>query len=224
MKSIPLPELSRDAVNEVLTSLVAPRPIAWVSTVSSRNGDAQQNLAPFSAFAPICNEPPMLAFSCQRRPDGTPKQTAQNILATREFVVNLLERDQVSVMVETAAEPDGRGTRKWPPGIVSLPSKKVLPPRVGSCRVALECVLASYQELGCQEFVGGHLPTADLLIGRIVTAWVAEELVDPQTGLIVPHQFRPVAALDIDWYSDGEKFEKKPNLPLGERPPWLSKA
>lgn len=226
MTILSLPRLDRAEVNAVLTSLVAPRPIAWVSTVSSREPGAARNLAPFSAFAPICNQPPMLAFSCQRRPDGSRKQTVQNILATGEFVVNLIERDHVTTMIETGAEPYQRGAEKWPPSEEAVPAERVTPPRVGTCRVALECVLASYQELGCQELADGEgaLATADLMIGRIVKAYVSEELVDARTRLIVPHRFRPVAALDIHWYSDGDRFEEKPNLPAGARPSWMSDA
>ena len=80
---------------KLLTSTIVPRPIAWVTTVS-KNG--VRNAAPFSFFNAMSNDPALLAIGIMNKADGTPKDTARNILATGEFVVNLVPRSAADVM------------------------------------------------------------------------------------------------------------------------------
>ena len=78
--------LSADETYKLLTGVVVPRPVAWVTTLSA-NG---VNLAPFSTFTFVSPKPPMLAFSVGQR-DGIYKDTARNILAAEEYVVHIAD-------------------------------------------------------------------------------------------------------------------------------------
>lgn len=128
----------------LLTSLVVPRPIAWVSTLSAAG---ERNLAPHSYFNLVSSEPPVIhVTSSQRR--GRRKDTARNIAETGEFVVNVASREQVELTNHTSAE--------WPPeedewtraGITGLPSRLVAPERVMGAPAALECRLVETVTIG----------------------------------------------------------------------------
>src|SRR5580692_961552 len=84
----------------ILASLVTPRPIAWVTTLSP---DGVVNAAPFSFFNALGAEPPIIGFCPGNREEGVPKDTARNIRATHEFVVNLVSMDLAEAMNKTAA-------------------------------------------------------------------------------------------------------------------------
>src|SRR5450755_135608 len=137
-------DLAARAVYALLTSLVVPRPIAWVSTLS---GDGERNLAPHSYFNLVSSEPPVIhVTSSQRR--GRLKDTARNIAETGEFVVNVASREQVELANHTSAE--------WPPdedewtraGVTGLPSRLVAPERVAGAPAALECRLVQTLTIG----------------------------------------------------------------------------
>jgi flavin reductase (DIM6/NTAB) family NADH-FMN oxidoreductase RutF len=137
-------DLAARAVYALLTSLVVPRPIAWVSTLS---GDGERNLAPHSYFNLVSSEPPVVhVTSSQRR--GRLKDTARNIAETGEFVVNVASREQVELANHTSAE--------WPPdedewtraGVTGLPSRLIAPERVAGAPAALECRLVQTLTIG----------------------------------------------------------------------------
>jgi hypothetical protein len=94
-------------VYKLLTNLVVPRPIAWVTTQSA---SGVVNLAPFSFFNAVGSKPPYLVISVGANDDGSPKDTARNILENREFVVNLVTEDLFDAMNISAADfpPDRR--------------------------------------------------------------------------------------------------------------------
>ena len=98
-------KLAADERYKLLTSTIVPRPIAWITTVSA---DGVRNAAPFSFFNAMGKDPPLLAIGIQGNDDGSLKDTARNIIETREFVVNL-----VTERVAAGDEPDiDRGTRR----------------------------------------------------------------------------------------------------------------
>jgi len=136
--------LKSKAVYALLTSLVIPRPIAWVSTLSAAG---QRNLAPHSYFNLVSSEPPVVHVTSSHR-CGRRKDTARNIAETGEFVVNVASRAQVELTNHTSAE--------WPPdedewtraGITGLPSRVVAPERVAGAPAALECRLVETVTIG----------------------------------------------------------------------------
>ncbi len=86
---------------KLLTNLVVPRPIAWVTT---QNAEGVINLAPFSFFNAVASDPLYVAVSVGSRDDGAPKDTAANILANGEFVVNLVTEELFDAMNISAAD------------------------------------------------------------------------------------------------------------------------
>jgi flavin reductase (DIM6/NTAB) family NADH-FMN oxidoreductase RutF len=137
-------DLDAKAVDALLTSLVVPRPIAWVSTLSAAG---QRNLAPHSYFNLVSSEPPVIhVTSSQRR--GRLKDTARNIAETGEFVVNVASREQIELTNHTSAE--------WPPdedewtraGVTGRSSVLVAPQRVAGAPAALECRLVQTLTIG----------------------------------------------------------------------------
>ena len=83
-----------------MTDLVAPRPIAWVS---SEDGQGRRNLAPFSYFQAVCSHPPMIVLAIAWHPDGRMKDSLANILERREFVVSHVGEAQLEAMNQTSA-------------------------------------------------------------------------------------------------------------------------
>ena len=131
-------------VYTLLTSLIVPRPIAWVSTLSAAG---QRNLAPHSYFNLISSDPPIIhVTSSQRR--GRLKDTARNIAETGEFVVNVASRAQVELVNHTSAEwPPAEDEWAWPawPG---SPVAGSPPERVAGAPAAFECRLVQTLALG----------------------------------------------------------------------------
>ncbi len=130
-----------------LTSAIAPRPIAWVTTVDAAG---VVNLAPFSYFQGICSDPPMLMLSISDARGGGSKHTLRNIETTGEFVVHVTPAQLANEMVQSAAPyPDGISEAEAL-GLETEPSRKVAPPRLSACPVAMECRRVETRRFGNQ--------------------------------------------------------------------------
>ena len=166
-------QVSHRELYNVLLSSVVPRPIAWVSTISSAG---QPNLAPFSFFNCVSVDPPLLAFAPGLRvpkdttsEHGEPKDTLRNVRETKEFVVNVVTYDLREPMNITSGEYDGTVNEFEVAGATPEPSQLVRPPRVGESPVSFECKL--YQILDFSA-----VPTSSsLVIGEIVAVHIADE-------------------------------------------------
>ncbi|MDY6817066.1 MAG: flavin reductase family protein [Halobacteriales archaeon] len=124
-----------DTLHRVMTSIVAPRPIGWISTVDESGTD---NLAPYSYFNAVSTNPPVVMFSAGDR-DGEPKDTPRNALATGEFVVNLVTEPLASAMNETSAATD---VSEFDFAEVDrADARTVAPPRVADAVAVLECTV-----------------------------------------------------------------------------------
>ena len=142
-----------------LTALVTPRPIAWVSTVDT-NGVV--NLAPFSYFNLVCDDPPVVVFAPVRKPDGGQKDTLLNLELVPEFVVNLVtESNAEACNLSSKSLPHGESELALA-GLTALPSAKVRPPRVGESPAHLECVVRQLIPLG------EHPGASTIVIGDVV--------------------------------------------------------
>lgn len=168
--------LSTTDVYRLMTDLVAPRPIAWVST---QDAAGRRNLAPFSYFQAVCSKPPMVMIACAWRPDGTPKDTLRNILETGEFVVNHVARPLAEAMNATSADYP-REIDEWAApetaavaSLTPVASSRVAPPRIGQVAAALECRLSHAIPLG--EGVAGR-PSSSVVVGRVVAFQLAPGL------------------------------------------------
>lgn len=124
----------RDAYR-VLSSLVVPRPVAWVTTLGDHG---QVNLAPFSSFMGIF-VPPMLALNVSRRADGTLKDTHANLLARKEAVVHIADLPLLEAVHASGEEVPPEVSEVERLGLATAPSQVVAPPRLEAAPIALEC-------------------------------------------------------------------------------------
>ena len=137
-------DISHSELYGILLNSVAPRPIAWVSTVSATG---QLNLAPFSFFNVACVDPPLLMFAPGLRKssvDGNraeAKDTLRNIRETKEFVVNIVTYELAEAMNITSGEYDASVNEFELAQLTPQPSTIVRPPRVAEAPVSFECRL-----------------------------------------------------------------------------------
>jgi flavin reductase (DIM6/NTAB) family NADH-FMN oxidoreductase RutF len=146
-----------------LASTVTPRPIAWVSTLSAQG---QGNLAPFSFFQVISDEPPTLMVNTSIRDDGSVKDTLRNVRETGQLVIHLVSASQAESMNATAATLPHGVSEIEQVGIATLPSVRVAPPRVAGAAVAFECELAQIQPYPADK------PSCYLIFARVLLAHI----------------------------------------------------
>ena len=165
----------------LITSLVVPRPVAWVSSLSP---EGVANVAPHSYFNVISSNPWILHFTSTGE-----KDTLRNVRATGEFVVNVVTRELVEEMNFTSADfPPDESEFEWA-GLEAAPSSRVAPPRVARARVAFECRVDDVVSKG-----NGHM-----VFGAVVLVHVDEALfVD---GRVDPHLLDPASRLGGALYS-----------------------
>jgi flavin reductase (DIM6/NTAB) family NADH-FMN oxidoreductase RutF len=189
-----------------MTDLVAPRPIAWVSSVSA---EGRRNLAPFSYYQAVCSRPAMVVLSVAWWPDGRMKDTLANVLETRELVISHVSEAQAEAMNATSAAYPPE-TSEWDAcAIAAVPAAVVAPPRVAGALACLECKLVHALPLG----VGAPgRPSATLVVAEVLLFSVASELVrrDARGRLlpIDPGQLRSIGRLGgIAYTRTTDRFE-----------------
>lgn len=185
-----------DRAYAVLSSLVIPRPIAWVTTI---NADGAVNAAPYSFFNVLGANPPIVGFCPGNREDGVPKDTARNVRANHEFVVNLVDADLAQAMNQTAASLPYGTDELAAAGLSTLPSSVVKPPRIAESPASLECV-----EWGTLEIGGNRL-----VIGLVKRVHVRDALFDRETMRVKPEDYHPLGRMaSPSWYCHtDERFE-----------------
>lgn len=156
-------ELSATDRYKILTGTIVPRPIAWVTTLS-RSG--VRNAAPFSFFNAMSKEPPLLALGIQANSRGGMKDTARNILDTREFVVNLVPHALAAAMSQTSVEAPPDVDELDAAGLETVASGVVAPPRIAGSPVAFECKLHSHIEVS---------PNHVIVLGEVLLAHVEDD-------------------------------------------------
>lgn len=164
---------------KILTNVVVPRPIAWVTSLGPTG---VVNLAPFSFFNAVDSDPLYLALSIGRRDSGAPKDTAMNIERGGEFVVNLVTEDLLAAMNISAADFPPDQSELTAAGLHAAPSARVQAPRLAAAEVSLECRL--FQSLA----LGGNT----LFIGEVVMFHVADHLLGPRFHVT---DFAPIGRL-----------------------------
>ena len=152
-----------------LVSLIVPRPIAWVTTISSAGA---VNLAPFSFFSGVGANPPCLLFCPANKRDGDSKDTLRNIEQNGEFVVNVVPAAMADVMNQTSAEYEFGVSEIEALGLQVEPSLTVSPPRVTGSPAAIECSLM--QVIHLAEGPGG----ANIVIGKINRLVIDDEMLN----------------------------------------------
>jgi flavin reductase (DIM6/NTAB) family NADH-FMN oxidoreductase RutF len=209
MLSIDPKEISPVKLQGYLQSAVAPRPIAFASTLDE-NGTP--NLSPFSFFNVFSSNPPILIFSPARRVrNNTVKHTLINAQNTKEVVINVVNYDIVQQMSLSSTEyPDGVN-EFIKSGLTMLPSDIVKPFRVAESPVQFECKVNDVIALGDQGGAG------NLVICEVVKIHINEAVLD-KDGLIDQHKIDLVARMGANWYSRSNvgMFEvEKPLTTLG---------
>ena len=190
--SIDPQEISTGKLHGYLVGAVAPRPICFASTVDK---DGHVNLSPFSFFNVFGANPPTMIFSPARRVRGnTVKHTLENVLETKEVVINIVNHAMVQQMSLSSTEYD-RGVNEFvKAGFTEIKSDVVKPPRVAESPVQFECKVKQVIETG-QEGGAGNL-----VICEVVKVHVDEEILDGK-GAIDPAKIDTVARMGGNWYS-----------------------
>lgn len=159
-----------------MVATVTPRPIAWVST---RSADGVDNLAPFSFFQIVCDEPPTLMLSIGARPDGGEKDTLRNLRERGELVIQLVSAAQGDAMNATSGGFPHGVSEFERCDIASIPAERVAVARVADAAVAFECRLASILPYPA-EAPNHHIVFAEVLFAHIDDAVLADgRHVDP---------------------------------------------
>jgi flavin reductase (DIM6/NTAB) family NADH-FMN oxidoreductase RutF len=163
-------QLSHREFYRILIGSVAPRPIAWVSTLSR---EGRPNLAPFSFFNVISAKPPLLGFSpaLRRLENGQEvKGTLLNIRHTGEFVVNVVTYEIAEAMNITSGEYEHTVDEFELAQLATRPSEIVRPPQVAASPVSFECKLYQIIDFGTQP------PSGSFVMGEIVSVHVEESV------------------------------------------------
>ena len=184
-----------DLAEDPLSACIAPRPIAWISTVS---GAGIVNLAPYSCFTRIAVSPPMLVFGSSCRATGGDKDTLTNCKETGEFVVNVVNWDLRDEMSQTSDSVAPDVDEMEMAGLEAAPSRLVKPPRVGASPVNLECVVHDIVDLPSNNPDG----TNAMVLGRIVGVHLSDDILTE--GLVDPTKLRLIAQFGAGAYVRAE--------------------
>ena len=190
-----------------MASTITPRPVAWISTCSA---DGVFNLAPFSFFQMVTPAPPTLMISPLLHPDGRMKDTARNIEATGELVVNLVPFAQVEQMNRTSFSYAPSESEIEQCEIATLASSKVAPRRVANIPVSFECRLASMTAYPPDK------PSCHLILAEVIAAHVDDGILDAN-GQIDPVKLDLVSRMGADWYG---RTNGEPNFSLKRPAGW----
>ncbi|TDL26144.1 hypothetical protein BD410DRAFT_784186 [Rickenella mellea] len=190
---------SRD-IYKVLTSAITPRPIAFISSLSA---SGVPNLAPFSYFSMVSHNPPMVSVSFALSPKR-PKDTRENIEATREFVVNIISEPFAEAANVCSVEAPASVDEWTISGLTREPSVTVRPPRVKESAVSLECELFQMFDIKPKN---SETTTASVALGYIKTIHIRNAVLT-QDGVVDPGKLRAISRLGGTMYARvGEGFE-----------------
>lgn len=192
--------IDQKATYKLLTGAVIPRPIGWISTVSE---DGIPNLAPFSFFNAVGEDPPHVMFSTVR-PNNSNKDTLNNVLTTKQFIVNMVVEDIVEQMNTTSQSVASEINEFELAGLTAIPSLKVKAPRVKESPITMECELVHHYTLEDNKHGG-----ATIIIGRVVMFHIDESVLLDDFKINM-ETYKPVARLAGSNYSKlGEIFSIK---------------
>jgi flavin reductase (DIM6/NTAB) family NADH-FMN oxidoreductase RutF len=177
-------DLTKSSAYKLLTGVVVPRPIAWISTQSAAG---QANLAPFSCFTFVSADPPMIGFNCGLR-GGQRKDTARNIVETGEFVVNIVDEALLDQMHRSAADfpPDINEMEAL--DVPCMPSELISSPRVALAPISMECRLERIVSFGRSgsEFIVGEIKIFHIRDGLFADGKIDTEKLRPVARLAGP--------------------------------------
>jgi len=197
MLSIDPASLSERENYKFLIGSIIPRPIAFVTTKSK---EGVLNGAPFSYFNIVTSNPPMISLSIQRS-SGRQKDTARNIFESKEFVVHIVDEQNVEKINKTAASLLPDESEIDLANLTPVESSKISVPGVQEAKIRMECSLEHSLVLG-----GTDTPGCDLIIGKIVQFHIESNIYE--NGRIDPRGLAAVSRLAGNYYAKiGEVFE-----------------
>jgi flavin reductase (DIM6/NTAB) family NADH-FMN oxidoreductase RutF len=194
MTELVFAELTRPQRYKLLTGLITPRPIAFITSVSD---EGVVNAAPYSFFNVIGDEPPLIMVSIDRRHDGDDKDTGRNIIARGEFVVHLVDEAIAPAMHACAMEAPPNVSE---PEVVALdlaPSLLIKTPRLAQAPVAFECRLWNVMDV----------PGRRLVLGEVVALHARDGLIDTTTLRVDMAAHQPIGRIAGQYYvRTGDQF------------------
>ena len=180
-----------------LIGSIIPRPIAFVTTISK---DGVLNGAPFSYFNIVSSNPPMISLSIQRI-SGRQKDTARNIIESKQFVVHIVDEQNVGKINKTAASLPPDQSEIELSNLTPVESTKISVPGVKEAKIRMECSLEHSLELG-----GLDIPGCDFIIGKVVQFHIENDIYE--NGRIDPRGLAAISRLAGNNYAKiGEIFE-----------------
>jgi flavin reductase (DIM6/NTAB) family NADH-FMN oxidoreductase RutF len=210
MLTLNLTTLPPSEIQNYLQHAVAPRPIAFASTIDE---EGNVNLSPFSFFNLFSSNPPIVIFSPARRVrDNTTKHTLQNVLAVPEVVINIADYDMVQQMSLASCEFPKGENEFIKAGFTEEKAALVKPPMVKESKIKLECKVIEVKPLGTEGGAG------NLVICEVLCMHIDESILD-ENKKIDQTKMQHVARLGGDWYCKVDETNlfkvAKPNTQLG---------
>jgi len=191
----------------LLIGLVAPRPIALVT---SMNVDGGLNAAPFSSYNYLCTDPPIIGMGVTNRPEAgfVPKDTARNIRRTGEFVVNVVTEDLMAKMNICATDFPPDVNELEMAGLSTTPSQVVKVPRIAEAHAALEC----------REFTTMEIGRSRIILGRVVSIYIEDKFVDPAGPYVRAEELHAIGRMNGlgSYVKTRDSFLTMPRIPYEE--------
>jgi flavin reductase (DIM6/NTAB) family NADH-FMN oxidoreductase RutF len=185
----------------LLTSIAAPRPIAWVSTISA---EGVPNIAPFSFYNAVAGFPPTIMFSVSYRVRTKPKEkdTLRNVREVGEFVSHVVDEELAGEMIKTSADYPYGVSEFEIAGLETLPSMDVKPLRVARAPVAMECRVT--------QIIPVEGATNVMILGEVLRFHIRKDLYR-SNGLVDTMRMKPITRLGgpVEYAKIGELFHLK---------------
>ena len=173
--------LDPETAYRLITGVVVPRPIAWVTSLSATG---VLNLAPFSAFMFVAPKPPMLAISVGRK-GNIYKDTAQNILNNEQYVVHIADSSLMNAVHESSTEHPPEVSEVDELGLATLPGELIKVPRLAAAPIAMECRFRQCLEFGETR--------SRLIVGEVLVFHIRDGLLN--NGKIETEALDPIARI-----------------------------
>jgi flavin reductase (DIM6/NTAB) family NADH-FMN oxidoreductase RutF len=181
--------LDARGIHELMVGCIAPRPIAFVSTIGA---DGVYNVAPFSFFTLMSLHPTVVGFAIGRRRDGSKKDTLVNIEFFKDYVINVVSEAIAPAMNQASGDYPSHVDEFKETGLTPVASDLVKPPRVAESPIQLECRLMQIMEFGASPRI--H----NFIVGEVLMVHVQDGLI--VDGVIKADRLKAVGRLGEDFY------------------------
>jgi flavin reductase (DIM6/NTAB) family NADH-FMN oxidoreductase RutF len=194
-------------IYNLLIGLVAPRPIALVTSMNEQGG---LNAAPFSAYNYLCTDPPIIGIGVTDRPASSfvPKDTARNIRRRGEFVVNVVTEDIAQQMNICATDFPAEISELEMAKLTVTPSSVVRVPRIAEAHAALEC----------REYTTMEIGRSRIILGRVVSIYIEDRYVDPDGPYVRADELHAIGRMNGlgNYVRTRDSFMSIPRIPYEE--------